>query len=84
MLTTDVDPQKHEVQPTLSIVGYPDEVAEAMAFVFSNTCIRKKAMSSRRPVSIERQALSITSLDIAAVDATQGDPDISTTISCHS
>ena len=26
MLTTDVDPQKHEVQPTLSIVGYPDEV----------------------------------------------------------
>jgi hypothetical protein len=34
--------------------------------------------ASGRPVSLESQALSITSLDIAAADATQGDPDIST------
>ncbi|KAH9988229.1 hypothetical protein BJV77DRAFT_1067128 [Russula vinacea] len=62
LLTTDVDPQKHEVQPTLSIVGYPDEVAEAMAFVFSNTCIRKKAMSSRRPPPLMQHKEIPTSL----------------------
>ena len=32
------------------------------------------AATSRRPVSLESQALSITSLDIAAAGATQGDP----------
>lgn len=50
-----------EVRPTLSIVGYPDEVAEAMAFVFSNTCIREKAMSAQaltflRSVTLEGDA----------------------------
>ena len=34
--------------------------------------------TSQRPVSSQSQPLSITSLDIAAADATQGDPDVST------
>ena len=34
--------------------------------------------TSQRPVSSASQPLSITSLDIAAADATQGDPDVST------
>ena len=39
--------------------------------------------SLRRPVSLESQALSITSLDIAAAGATRGDPDISTSSLSH-
>jgi hypothetical protein len=36
------------------------------------------SVATQRPVSSESQPLSITSLDIAAADATQGDPDVST------
>ena len=36
------------------------------------------ADTSQRPVSVDSQPLSITSLDIAAAHATQGDPDTST------
>jgi len=56
LLTTDSNPQKLQnakhlapgkVRPALSLVGYPDEVAEAIAFVFSDTMICDDAASAQ-------------------------------------
>ena len=36
------------MRPAISLVGYPDEVAEAIAFVFSDTIIRTERDDVRR------------------------------------
>jgi hypothetical protein len=62
LLLVDSQPSRH-----LANRDAPDAAQRSVSVV-----------TPQRPVSLESQPLSITSLDIAPADSTQGDPDIST------
>jgi structural maintenance of chromosome 2 len=52
-----------KVRPALSLVGYPDEVAEAMAFVFSDTLICDDAASAQAVTFARNVSVRSVTLD---------------------